>query len=655
MKNKKKSHAKIVIADDTHIEASVEGVVPLFVLNTTKNPDVGLGTAVDVPGMVVPKLGQDLIAVTHFFEEMGYSVHLRPKGHCEFYRFDANGEKETIAIRWDAVEKGFFMDVVTSQNPDKHPLAAAHVMDLLEQRSTERVRARNAATLSEQTLDQAIMVLQDLRGVTGIVTNDLAMKAQLQQARVAKHDDPLNCRLDLKGANGGMTREKAAKLFAHIGCVDPMCWVCRMVRGDKPYKLKVPAEMRVRVEMPNFRLTLDFVQWSCRSAQGNNYTANAKDVTSTMHYGIHVVFKDDIYDGFAEFIRTMRADDRFNWMSCPFCSEILADRDGTWGANGARWKLAIGPLNIRMRLSDPADKNSNSLPELANKEMERRTKSLLCAKNLPPHAWEDCYQQGAWLKARLPQGGNSFDVSDNPRPLEVATNFRISRKQITKELSAHIPIGTPALTWNAEVNKGTAKGSDIHTRARWGIAKSMDRHVPQFFDPFTKATFHTGSCVAMHLEEGINWWQFLGMQGPTPPRAVFVPIHPDYKIMIMLPELADRGRVERMAVKGVSNKAPTASAFIQMLDPAGRIFEPGKEGDFEDAGRTVYDPQNKNEPEGALGTLTSENLLGNGWNQCPDHTKDPNFQKMLLINRPRDFVNQLFTKKTVRGTHHFVQ
>ena len=349
MKNKKKSHAKIVIADDTHIEASVEGVVPLFVLNTTKNPDVGLGTAVDVPGMVVPKLGQDLIAVTHFFEEMGYSVHLRPKGHCEFYRFDANGEKETIAIRWDAVEKGFFMDVVTSQNPDKHPLAAAHVMDLLEQRSTERVRARNAATLSEETLDQAIMVLQDLRGVTGIVTNDLAMKAQLQQARVAKHDDPLNCRLDLKGANGGMTREKAAKLFAHVGCVDPMCWVCRMVRGDKPYKLKVPAETRVRMEMPNFRLTLDFVQ----------------------------------------------------------------------------------------------------------------------------------------------QGGNSFD-GDNPRPLEVATNFRISRKQITKELSAYIPIGTPALTWNAEVNKDTAKGSDIHTSARWGIAKSMDRHVPQFFDPFTKATFHTG-------------------------------------------------------------------------------------------------------------------------------------------------------------------
>jgi hypothetical protein len=241
------------------------------------------------------------------------------------------------------------------------------------------------------------------------------------------------------------------------------------------------------------------------------------------------------------------------------------------------------------------------------------------------------------------QGGNSFD-GDNPRPLEVATNFRISRKQITKELSAYIPIGTPALTWNAEVNKDTAKGSDIHTSARWGIAKSMDRHVPQFFDPFTKATFHTGSYVAMHLEEGINWWQFLGIQGPTPPRTVFVPMHPDYKIMIMLPELADRGRVERMAVKGVSNKAPTASAFIQMLDPAGRIFEPRKEGDFEDTGRTVYDPQNKNKSEGALGMLTSENILGNGWNQYPDHTKDPNFQKMLLINRPRDFVNRLFTK-----------
>jgi len=77
--------------------------------------------------MIVPKLGQDLIAVTHFFEKLGYSVHSRPKGPCEFYRFDAEGEKETIPIRWDAVAKGFFMDVVTSENPKAHELAAAHV------------------------------------------------------------------------------------------------------------------------------------------------------------------------------------------------------------------------------------------------------------------------------------------------------------------------------------------------------------------------------------------------------------------------------------------------------------------------------------------------------------------------------------------------
>ena len=119
-------------------------------------------------------------------------------------------------------------------------------------------------------------------------------------------------------------------------------------------------------------------------------------------------------------------------------------------------------MNIKIRTSDPADKNSNSMPELANKEMERRTKSLLYSRNLPPSDWEKCYKQATWLKARLPAGGMSRD-DDNPRPLELSTNFRISRKQISKELSNFIPVGTPALTWNAETNKHVAKGSDIHS------------------------------------------------------------------------------------------------------------------------------------------------------------------------------------------------
>jgi hypothetical protein len=149
MTNRKKSSAQILIADDTKVTATDKGIVPAFVLNTAANPDVGLGTSVDLPGFVVPDMGQELISVTHFFETQGFSVHHQPQGKCEFYRI-SNGDcstKETIPIRWDAVEKGFFLDIVVSNDVKMHELAAAHVLDLMDLRSSNRVSARETASL----------------------------------------------------------------------------------------------------------------------------------------------------------------------------------------------------------------------------------------------------------------------------------------------------------------------------------------------------------------------------------------------------------------------------------------------------------------------------------------------------------------------------
>ena len=94
-----------------------------------------------------------------------------------------------------------------------------------------------------------------------------------------------------------------------------------------------------------------------------------------MYFGTHMVFKHDVYDSMVEFITIMRKDDRFGWMNYPFAVEFIGDRDPQW-LNSKEWHSKVTTkLNIRLRASDPSDKNSNSLPELANKEMERRTKS----------------------------------------------------------------------------------------------------------------------------------------------------------------------------------------------------------------------------------------------------------------------------------------
>jgi hypothetical protein len=378
------------------------------------------------------------------------------------------------------------------------------------------------------------------------------------------------------------------------------------------------------------------------------------DVGSKMYYGIHVVYKDDIYDGMADFLHTMRNDERFNWMNYPFGVEILCDRDSTW-INSKFWKEKVEkPFHVRLRASDPGDKNSNAKPELVNKEMERRVKSLLYSRNLPPYEWQDCYNQGAWLKNRMPFGGGSLD-GDNPRPLEIATNFRYSRKQITKELSSFIAIGTPALTWNAEVNKHAAKGSDVHSRARWGVARSMDRHIPQWFCPFTKSPFTTGSYIALELASGINYAQFLGLDAPTPPRTVFIPMQPDYTTVVTLPELAEREHVSLPAVTKVQTGDMPTQSFVQIIDPGGRVFDTNSAGDFVDTGRNLYDPQNKSETSGVLGLLTTPNILKNGWNNYHEHAQDENYQKMLLVNRPRDFVSRTFTKVFNDGNEYHGQ
>jgi hypothetical protein len=83
-------------------------------------------------GYIVPNIDQDLVAVTHFFATLGYEIHLRPQGPCEFSKVDEGGVLHSIPIRWDGTGKGFFLDIIVSDRTDLHELAGAYVLDLLD-------------------------------------------------------------------------------------------------------------------------------------------------------------------------------------------------------------------------------------------------------------------------------------------------------------------------------------------------------------------------------------------------------------------------------------------------------------------------------------------------------------------------------------------
>ena len=129
----------------------------------------------------MPNTDQDLVAVTHFFATLGYEIHLRPQGPCEVSKVDEGGILHTIPIRWDGTEKGSFLDIIVSDRTDLHELAGAYVLDLLDHRSTDRVRARNAATFPIDKIAEVISLTQPEATI---------------RAYASKRSDPLNCRLN---------------------------------------------------------------------------------------------------------------------------------------------------------------------------------------------------------------------------------------------------------------------------------------------------------------------------------------------------------------------------------------------------------------------------------------------------------------------------
>ena len=157
LRKRKKSKTKILIADSTIIQGECDGDLPIFAVNTTTVKDGGLGKEVSLPVTIVPAMEQDLLSVTHFFVELGYEIHLRPRGACEMTRTLDDGTIDRIALRWDAHERGFYMDIIVSRDPRNHEVIAAHLLDQQDLRTQDRVNARQASTLPSEKVAETLI------------------------------------------------------------------------------------------------------------------------------------------------------------------------------------------------------------------------------------------------------------------------------------------------------------------------------------------------------------------------------------------------------------------------------------------------------------------------------------------------------------------
>jgi hypothetical protein len=277
------------------------------------------------------------------------------------------------------------------------------------------------------------------------------------------------------------------------------------------------------------------------------------------------------------------------------------------------------------------------------------TKKAILARNLPPEDYVEACDEGCWLYARLSSSSSAPD-GNNARPLEVATNGQISREQIDKQLSIFVGIGTPCLVWNPVQNKLDKKGSDITSKARWGIAWGMNGKSIRFKCPYTQSIFYGATYLSMNLEDGINYYQFLGIKSPPLTRSTHIPRKQDTKVYITIPDYVDQPDVSPLPVNEVL-KTGEPNAIVQLLDVNGRMFQPDINGEIINTGHNIYNELDNEESKGILGDLSKRGILKGGWNGHKNEEEDYNYQILLLTHRPREFCGKYFKKQFNKGIY----
>ena len=105
------------------------------------------------------------------------------------------------------------------------------------------------------------------------------------------------------------------------------------------------------------------------------------------------------------------------------------------------------------------------------------------------------------------------------RPIEIFTNGKYAKAQVTRDLDYYVSVGTPCLVHNHH-----ALGNTIGTKVRRGIAYNMHNDVPEFLCPINKTTIRSKSYVAYTLQKEMSYQQFLGLKpGKSSRRSLTLP------------------------------------------------------------------------------------------------------------------------------------
>jgi site-specific DNA-cytosine methylase len=535
----KESELSIQVANKERIPGGRCGTLNVQVINTTRQPNIPYQQNMEWK-VTTAAVGTELMSFDNFYQN-DWGLHIQPNslgGEAYIFSIGKGSENKPdirIPLRYNwGPGYGFYLDymvmnddeITDMQHSDWLKAYHADMKDTVSNRQNwlnmqwfNKSEARAMAT--DKLKNMATKIRSDCYEVIfGQEPDDVAMRG---------------VKVGLRKGKNKLSIAELHKLFGHLG-YQPDCMICKLVKGAarRIYRIVDPhKETRAA-----YAFYMDTITWSDRSEQGNKYTTVLRCAASGTYKLLHHYHRNDIVGLVHSWVKKLRLDPAFDKCNYKVLSILFLDNAGEWDIRSEKWNTMVKEHGIECVYTCPDRCDKKGLSERACGILEPVVKALLMQHNLPPTWWEYAANNAEFLLNRLPLTSDSASTpldGDSPRPYEIFTKKFYSRRQIDRELSYFIPVGTPALI------QTDADGAHLQPKTRWGIAINMYREQVTFMCPYTLATFRSKSFAAFELKDGMNFRQFLNMKPMVSSRrSAQIPTDFDETITVDLKMVRDR-------------------------------------------------------------------------------------------------------------------
>ena len=498
LSNAKPSSTSITVANKETLIGQMDGTLRCNVLNTAGHEGLPQNTEFSFNTTTTDGVAMELLSFDEFYRE-NWGVHCRPTilgGQCELYKVENDKSISTrVPLRYDWTGSGgFYLDycVLKDRQHEHTGWLARHIQD--------EYRANTATAVGRvKYFDETeVRAMMDRCSKSKDVYEVIQGKAEGD--RVIR-----GVKAGLRSSKQKLTERELHELLGHIGYM-PGCKICKLA-GGAPRRIRTKVDPH-QEQRPGHTWHMDTVTMSHRSEEGCKYLTILRCAATGKFKLIPHYLRNDICELVEDWIEVIRKDPAFH--NCPYkvVSTLKLDSAGEWDKDNRKWNAMVENNGVQCLYSCPDRKESHASAERNCGIVEVVVKSILMQSNLPPSWWQMAAAQAEYLLDRLPlasQAPTLGPMGDRARPLELFTRGAYERRQIDRELSYFLLLGTPALVHN------TSKGSALKPKTRWGIAIGMYREQVIFRCPYSKSTFRSKSFAAFRLREGINFAQFLGL------------------------------------------------------------------------------------------------------------------------------------------------